>query len=58
MTGSSPPTQNYGNDMLKYVLRVLELAEYSPLAQTLQLEGREDITSLLEIEPQDLEDLQ
>ena len=32
-----------------YIFRVLNLAEDSPLVQSLDIEGREDITSSLEI---------
>ena len=57
-TSSIPPTRNNDKDILEYILRVPDLAENSPLVQALQLEGREDIASLLEISQQDLEDLQ
>ena len=44
--------------MLTYIFKVLELDEDSPVVQAFKLEGRDDINSLLEMEPQDLEDLQ
>ena len=48
-TSSSPLTWNHGKEILRYILRGLELAYDSPLVQALELEGREDITSFLEI---------
>ena len=39
-------------------MKVLELDEDSPIVQAFKLEERNDINSLLEMEPQDLKDLQ
>ena len=58
MTTSSPPTRNHGKDILTYIFKVLEIKEDSPIIQAFREEGRDDINSLLELEPQDLEDLQ
>ena len=57
-TSSRPPTWNNGKDILTYILRVLDLADDSPLVQALDIEGREDITSFLEISEMDITDLQ
>jgi hypothetical protein len=56
-TTSSLPTRSHGNTMLTYILRVLNLAEDSPIVQALTLEGRTDITSFLEMSDQDIDDL-
>ena len=53
LTTSIPPTRNHGKYMLIYILWVLDLAKNSLLFQALNIEGREDITSFLEISEQD-----
>jgi hypothetical protein len=56
-TTSSLPTGSHGKIMLTYILRVLNLADDSPVVQALTLEGRTDITSFLEMSDQDVDDL-
>ena len=56
-TTSSLPTRSHGKNMLQYILRVLNLADDSPVVQVLTLEGRTDITSFLEMSDQDIVDL-
>ena len=59
LTTTSPtPTRNHGKNMLIYIMRVLDLADDSPLVQALNVEGREDITSFLEISKQNIDDLE
>ena len=57
-TSTSTPTRNYGKDMLIYILRVFNLAEDSPLVQSLGIKVREDITSFLEISEHYIHDLE
>ena len=56
LTTPSPPTRNHGKTMLICILRVLDLADDSPLVQALNIECREDITSFLEMSKQDIDD--
>ena len=56
-TTSSLPTRSHGKTMVTYILRVLNLADDSPVVQALTLEGRTDITSFLEMSDQDIDDL-
>ena len=58
MTTSALPTRNRGKEIFTYIFKVLEIEDDSPIIQAFKLEGRTDINSLLELEPQDLEDLQ
>ena len=55
---SSPPTRNHSKNMLKYILRFLDLADDSPLVQALNIKGFEDITSFLEMSEQDIDNLE
>ena len=56
-TSSSLPTRSHGKNMLTYILRVLNLADDSPVVQALTLEGRTDITSFLEMSDDDIDEL-
>ena len=58
MKSSIPPTRNHGKNILTYIFKVLELDEDSPVVQAFKLEGRDDVNSFLEMEPQDLEEFQ
>ena len=57
-SGTSPPTRNHGKEMLIYTLKLFNLANDSPLVQALNIEGHEDISSLLEMSEQDIDDLE
>ena len=54
---SSLPTRSHGKNILQYILRVLNLADDSPVVQALTLEGRTDITSFLEMSDEDIDEL-
>ena len=57
-TSTSPPARHHDKDILIYILRVLNLAEDSLYVQIPNIEGREDITSFLEISEYDIDDLE
>ena len=56
-TTSSLPTRSHDKTILTYILRVLDLANDSPVAQALNIKGRTDITSFLEMSEEDIDDL-
>ena len=58
LTTSRTPSIHHGKTTLIYILRVLDLADDSPLVLAINIEGREDIIILLEMFEQDIDDLE